>query len=88
MMGRDDDASGPDDDELANVDLEYRGRGRPRLPPEQRRREKFVISLTADELRRVMVRAARDPGGPLSPQDWARRELLELAPEVSPCSSE
>jgi hypothetical protein len=70
-----------DEEELADVGLEYRGRGRPRLPPEQRRREKLVLSLTAAELRRVMVRAAKDGSGPMTPQDWARRELLALAPE-------
>ena len=73
--------SGEDDieAELADVDLGYRGRGRPRLPPEQRRREKLIISLTADELRSVMLRAANEKPVPLSPNDWARRELLALA---------
>lgn len=73
------DPNDPDSD-LADVDLEYRSRGRPRLPVEQRRREKLVISLTVDERRRIMVAAARDPSGPHSPQEWARRSLLALAP--------
>lgn len=79
--------SGPDhdadtEDALADMDLDYRGRGRPRLPPEQRRREKLVISITAEEKRRIMVAAAKDREGPLGPQDWARKRLLELAPPV------
>lgn len=80
-MKADEDASGPDEG-LADVDLDYRGRGRPRLPPEQRRREKLVVSITADEKRRIMVAAAKDGEGPLGPQDWARKRLLELAPPV------
>ncbi len=71
--------------DLADVDLEeYRGRGRPRLAPELRRREKLVISLNQDELRRIMVRAAKDRPAPLSPHDWARKTLLEHAPPIDP----
>lgn len=70
--------------DLADVDISYPTRGRPRLPIGQRRREKLVISLNQDELRRIMVRAAQDPSGPLSPQDWARQELLSLAPPLAP----
>ena len=70
-----------DDDigELADVELEYRGRGRPRKPADQRRREKLVISLTADELRQIMLRAASDQPIPLGANEWARRELLRLS---------
>jgi len=68
-----------DDDELADVDVGYRTRGRPRLPPELRRREKLVISLTADELAKLMMTAAKQKPRPLSPNEWARQELLRLA---------
>ena len=80
------DGSDIDPETLADVDLEYRGRGRPRLSPEQRRREKLVVSLTSEEKRRIMVAAARDREGPLGPQEWARKKLLELAPEVDDVS--
>lgn len=77
------DGSDADPETLADIDLEYRGRGRPRLPPEQRRREKLVVSLTEGEKRRIMVAAASDRGSkPSGPQDWARRKLLELAPPL------
>ena len=71
----------PDDDEedLAEIDVEYRGRGRPKLDPGLRRREKLVISLTADELRRVMLAAANHKPVPLTANEWARREILRLA---------
>jgi hypothetical protein len=72
---------GEDEDYSDVTDVGYRGRGRPRLPPEQKRREKLVIALTGDELRRFMIEAASAEGGPLRVQDWARRELLKLAPE-------
>lgn len=54
-------------------DLGYRGRGRPRLPEGQRRREKLVISLNEEEMRLVMHRSANVPK---RPQDWARSVLL------------
>jgi hypothetical protein len=82
-MKEDEDASEPSEG-LADMDLDYRGRGRPRLPPEQRRREKLVVSITPEEKRRIMVAAAKDREGPLGPQDWARKRLLELAPPVPP----
>lgn len=67
------------DESLAHVDLGYRKRGRPRVDPDHRRKEKLVLSLTADELRSVMLKAANERPTPLSPNDWARRELLRLA---------
>lgn len=73
-----------DEGELADVDLGYRGRGRPRLDPSLRRKEKLIISLTVDELRRVMLAGANDRPTPLSPHDWARRELLRLAADPLP----
>lgn len=66
---------------LADVDLGYRGRGRPRLDPQLRRKEKLIISLTVPEMRRIMLAAAGAEPVPLSPNDWARQELLRLAPE-------
>lgn len=57
-------------------ELEYRGRGRPRLPEGQRRREKLVIALNAEEMRLLMHAAADAEGGPLRVQDWARALLL------------
>lgn len=56
----------------------YRGRGRPKLPAELRRREKLNVSLTADELERVLVAAAK--AGHRRVQDWAREVLLGAAP--------
>lgn len=56
--------------------LGFRGRGRPRLPPELRRREKLIVALTEDELKKVMHRAADAKGGPMRMQDWARSILL------------
>ncbi len=70
-----------DDPELADVDMAYRGRGRPRLDPLLRRREKLVISLTADEMRKIMLAAAHNEPDPLTPNEWARRHLLRLADE-------
>lgn len=55
---------------------EYRGRGRPKLPPEMKRNEKLVLSLTSKELRDIMHAAADVPGGPQRLQDWARSVLL------------
>lgn len=72
------------DEELADVDVGYRQRGRPRLDPLMRRKEKLILSLTAEELRRIMLAAANDKPTPLSPNDWARRELLRLASEEKP----
>lgn len=69
-----------DDEDYSDVaDVGYRGRGRPRLPPEQKRREKLVVSMTADELKDVMHAATDAPGGPLRVQVWARKVLLEAA---------
>lgn len=83
LSGSDTNENAEPEDDLADIPLEYRGRGRPRLPPAQRRREKLVISLTEGEKRRIMVAAASDRGGkPLGPQDWARKKLLEIAPPL------
>lgn len=60
-------------------ELEYRGRGRPRLPEGQRRREKLIVALNAEEMRQVMHAAADAEGGPLRVQDWARVLLLRAA---------
>ena len=60
-------------------ELEYRGRGRPRLPAGQRRREKLVVALNAEEMRLVMHAAADADGGPIRVQDWARALLLKAA---------
>ena len=57
----------------------YRGRGRPKLPPEMKRREKLVISLTAVELKDMMHAAADSEGGPLRLQDWARKVLISAS---------
>lgn len=70
-----------EDEELADVDVGYRGRGRPRLSPELKRREKLIISLTGEELKQVMIHAANDPEGPLSANEWARKILLSLSKE-------
>lgn len=62
-------------------ELGYRPRGRPRLPSEQKRREKLTIALNAKEMKRVMHAAADAADGPMRLQDWARRVLLAAAPE-------
>lgn len=67
------------DDPLAPEELEYRGRGRPRLPEEERRREKLIIALNAEEMRLVLHAAADAEGGPKRVQDWARTLLLRAA---------
>lgn len=61
----------------------YRGRGRPRLPEGERRREKLSIALNAEEMRAVMHASADAPGGPLRLQDWARAVLLRAAAALS-----
>jgi hypothetical protein len=74
-------AAKPTEEDLSQYeeDMAYRGRGRPRLPPEMKRREKLVIALTKKELQ-DMIRAAVDAdGGPLRLQDWARRVLFAAA---------
>lgn len=69
-----------DDDDLANVEVgEYRGRGRPRKAPGERRREKLIISFTIDEMRQIMLKAASELPRPLDANEWARRELLRIA---------
>jgi len=76
-----------DEDLLDNADLldpvalGYRGRGRPKLPIAQRRREKAITALTADELRTCMLAAANDESGPLKLQDWIRKVILQAADE-------
>lgn len=57
----------------------YRGRGRPKLAPELKRREKMSIAFTAEELKTIMHAAADAQGGPMRPQDWARSVLLKAA---------
>lgn len=57
-------------------ELGYRRRGRPKLPPDMKRREKLVISLTGAELKEMMHAAADADGGPLRIQDWARQVLI------------
>lgn len=64
---------------LSPEELEYRGRGRPRLPEGERRREKLVIALNAEEMRLVLHAAADAEGGPCRVQDWARALLLRTA---------
>lgn len=66
-------------DPLLPEELEYRGRGRPRLPEGQKRREKLVIALNSEEMREVMHAAADVPGGPQRIQDWARAILMKAA---------
>ncbi len=65
-----------DDDDDIDLELEHRGRGRPRLPPDQKRREKISISVTAAELGDCMHAAADVP---VRLQDWARDILLAAA---------
>lgn len=72
-----DDGPSEEEDFSDVVDVPYRGRGRPKLPPEQKRREKLVIALTGEELKKFMIEAASVEGGPMRVQDWARRELLK-----------
>lgn len=75
-----------DDDEPVEdiVDIEYRGRGRPRLPPDQKRREKVVISVTAQEKKDMIHAGADADGGPLSVQDWARKILIAASRKATP----
>jgi hypothetical protein len=54
----------------------YRKRGRPKLPPEMKRREKLVIALTGPELKDMIHTAADAEGGPFKVQDWARDVLI------------
>lgn len=61
----------------ALLELGYRGRGRPKLPEEQRRRQKLIVALSDDEMRVVMHRAADCTDGPKRLQDWARRVMLD-----------
>ena len=70
------------DEELESYEQEteaYRGRGRPKLDPALRRREKMSIAFTAEELKLIMHAAADAEGGPMRPQDWARAVLLKAA---------
>jgi len=60
-------------------ELNYRRRGRPKLPPDMKRREKLVISITGNELKEMMHAAADAEGGPQRLQDWARSVLLGAA---------
>ena len=65
----------PDDE------LKFRGRGRPRLPADMKRREKMVITLTEEEFQQCLTAAAA--GGFRKVQDWARDMLLKK-PEAIP----
>jgi hypothetical protein len=56
--------------------ITYRKRGRPKLPPDMKRREKLVVSFTGTELKAMMHAAADAPDGPLRLQDWARDVLI------------
>lgn len=62
--------------ELEQGELSYRKRGRPRLPPGMKRREKLVLALTDQELKAMIVTAANCEGGPVKLQDWARDILI------------
>lgn len=64
---------------LAEYEMEYRRRGRPKLAPDQKRREKLSVSFTEQELKDIMIAAANDPTGPKRPQDWARNILIEAS---------
>lgn len=64
--------------------LTYRRRGRPKLPPDMKRREKLSIAFTGDELKDIMIAAASDPSGPKRPQDWARDILIAASREKKP----
>lgn len=59
--------------------LTYRRRGRPKLPPDMKRREKLVISVTGNELKDMMHAAADAEGGPLRVQDWGRDVLIKAS---------
>ena len=61
-------------DDITDPDTgtEHRRRGRPRLPPDEKRREKLTLSLTAEELKGIRIAAAH---AGKSPQDWARGVL-------------
>lgn len=69
-------AGGPVDD---LTELGYRGRGRPKLPEDQRRRQKLIIALSDEEMRTIMHKAADSVGGPKRLQDWVRSILLAEA---------
>ena len=59
------------------IDNVQRGRGRPpgsTKDPSKKRTNKLVISLTEDEMRKLIVRAAK--AGFRKVTDWARAELL------------
>ncbi len=60
----------------------YRGRGRPKLPPDLRRREKIITAVTELELKEVMIAAANDPNGPMRPQDWVRKVVFERIAQI------
>lgn len=78
--------SAPAEEDLSQYeeDSAYRGRGRPKLPPEMKRREKLVISLTAVELKDMMHAAADAEDGPLRIQDWARKILVAASKKERP----
>lgn len=69
-----------DEPVIAGIEEEaYRKRGRPKLPPDMRRREKLVISFTGEELKDILHAAADAEGGPMKVQDWAREKLTKAA---------
>jgi hypothetical protein len=63
--------------EASSDELQYRGRGKPRLPKEQKRTEKVVVALTALELQRYVIASAK--AGFRRIQDWARAVLEKAA---------
>lgn len=66
-----------EDDEIEPVtEAPKRKRGRPPLGTEDRHSQKLIISLTKDEMRQLIVKAANATGGPFKPTEWARKVLL------------
>ncbi len=73
---------GAEEDTDGDVDVDYRRRGRPKLPPELKRRAKLIVSFTGDEKTALIIAAAETKdhkNRPLSVQEWARQVLLEAA---------
>lgn len=78
-----------EDEAIEEDDLigDYPRRGRPKVPPGQRRRAKLILSFTGEEMTRLIVRAAETKdrkGRPLNVRDWARQILLDAAPPPPP----
>lgn len=62
-----------DGDETVIDPLAYRGRGAPRKPPDQKRREKLMISLTESEMNAIVLVSAEQ--GYRKVQDFVRNVL-------------